>query len=66
MRKLPIFNITIFILFSFFLLFLHLTPVYSVTEEELENQIEETQQEIEENESVLENIEKMIAGFAED
>jgi SpoIID/LytB domain protein len=61
MRKLPVFNITIFMLLSFFFLFLHFTPVYSVTEEELENQIEETQQEIEEKESVLKNIEKMIA-----
>lgn len=65
MRKLPILHTIIFILLSFFILFLQFTPAYSVTEDDLEDKIEETQEEIEENESKLESIESRIKEISE-
>jgi uncharacterized protein YlxW (UPF0749 family) len=65
MRKLPILHTTFFILLSFFILFLQFTPAYSVTEDDIEDKIEETQEEIEENESKLESIEARIKEISE-
>jgi hypothetical protein len=65
MKKLPILNLTIFLLLSFFILLLQFTPAYSNTEDQLEQEIEETQEAIEENESKLESIEARIKEISE-
>jgi predicted nucleic acid-binding Zn-ribbon protein len=65
MKKLPVLNITIFILLSFFFLFLQFSPAYSVSEDDIEEKIEETQEEIEQNESKLKSIEERIKEISE-
>lgn len=60
MSKLPIFNITVFVLLSFFLLLFQFTPAYSSPADELEKDIEQTQEEIKRNESNLRSIETRI------
>jgi peptidoglycan hydrolase CwlO-like protein len=65
MKKLPVLNIIIFLLFSLFILFSQFTPAYSNTEDELEKEIKETQEAIEENESKLNSIEARIKEISE-
>ncbi|MDD2270427.1 MAG: hypothetical protein PHG60_02520, partial [Candidatus Dojkabacteria bacterium] len=60
MSKLPIFNITVFVLLSFFLLLFQFTPAYSSPADELEKDIEQTEEEIKKNESNLRSIEARI------
>ncbi|MFA7142441.1 MAG: SpoIID/LytB domain-containing protein [Candidatus Dojkabacteria bacterium] len=60
MSKLPIFNITAFVLLSFFLLLFQFTPAYSSPADELEKDIEQTEEEIKKNESNLRSIEARI------
>lgn len=65
MKKLPlILNISLLIFLSSFVLLSRFTPVYSGTEDELEDQIGDTQQEIEEHESTLAEIEDLIKELA--
>ncbi len=60
MKKLPILQISIPLLFSIFFLFGQYSAVYSSPEDELENEIENTQEEIDKNKTLLEQIEDRI------
>lgn len=59
-KKLPIIQITIFLILSIFLVSTQYTAVYSSPEDQIEGDIENTQEELEEKETLLEQIEAKI------